>query len=198
MEPREAWQSELVLRTSVTQEEAAELRPGTPARVTVPATGARTGEARVAVIVPAVDPATNRVPVEIEVPNADGRFLANAFARAFREVFGKGPGEWRRAKLGSKIGIANSNDASQLRKAEGAAPPSSWHIDPVTGHLAWRVTMNEKTTAAIGVLNAAASAPAAPTGTSSFRRDGDNCNHFPAIDARPAPICTDGPSRPIE
>jgi multidrug efflux pump subunit AcrA (membrane-fusion protein) len=36
----------------------------------------------VSVVVPAVDAATNRVPVEIAVPNDDGRFLAGAFARA--------------------------------------------------------------------------------------------------------------------
>lgn len=71
----------LVLETSLTQEEAAELRPGDEVEVSVPATGARSG-AKVAVIVPAVDPATNRVPVEISVPNEDGRFLPNAFARA--------------------------------------------------------------------------------------------------------------------
>lgn len=73
---------ELVLRTSVTQEEAAELRPGARATVVVPASGARTADARVSVVVPAVDAATNRVPVELSVPNADGRFLPNAFARA--------------------------------------------------------------------------------------------------------------------
>ena len=73
---------QLVLQTSLTQEDAAELCPGTRATVTEAATGARTSEAVVSVVVPAVDPATNRVPVEIEVPNADGRFLANAFARA--------------------------------------------------------------------------------------------------------------------
>lgn len=73
---------QLVLQTTLTQEEAAELVPGVRATVTVGSTGARTADAVVSVIVPAVDPATNRVPVEIEVPNADGRFLANAFARA--------------------------------------------------------------------------------------------------------------------
>jgi multidrug efflux pump subunit AcrA (membrane-fusion protein) len=36
----------------------------------------------VTVVVPTVDPGTSRVPVEIEVPNADLRFLVNAFARA--------------------------------------------------------------------------------------------------------------------
>jgi RND family efflux transporter MFP subunit len=73
---------QLVLQTSLTQEDAAGLVPGARATVTVSATGARTAEATVTVVVPAVDPATNRVPVEIAVPNADGRFLANAFARA--------------------------------------------------------------------------------------------------------------------
>ncbi|HET8540304.1 MAG TPA: efflux RND transporter periplasmic adaptor subunit [Anaeromyxobacter sp.] len=72
----------LVLETSLTQEEAAELRPGARAAVTVPATGARIADAAVSVVVPAVDAGTNRVPVEIAVPNADGRLLPNAFARA--------------------------------------------------------------------------------------------------------------------
>lgn len=73
---------QLVLQTTLTQEEATEIAPGARATVTVASTGARTADAVVSVVVPAVDPATNRVPVEIEVPNADGRFLANAFARA--------------------------------------------------------------------------------------------------------------------
>jgi RND family efflux transporter MFP subunit len=72
----------LVLETSLTQDEAAEVRAGARATVRVPATGARTDEGEVRVVVAAVDPQTNRVPVEIAVPNADGRFLPNAFARA--------------------------------------------------------------------------------------------------------------------
>ncbi|WP_059439259.1 efflux RND transporter periplasmic adaptor subunit, partial [Anaeromyxobacter sp. PSR-1] len=73
---------ELVLETSLTQSEAAELRPGARVAVSLPGTGARTADAVVTVVVPAVDAATNRVPVEIAVPNPDGRFLANAYARA--------------------------------------------------------------------------------------------------------------------
>ena len=73
---------QLVLETSLTQEEAAELRAGARVTVTVPASGARTTDAIVSVVVPAVEAATNRVPVEVSVPNADGRFLPNAFARA--------------------------------------------------------------------------------------------------------------------
>ncbi len=76
---------------------------------------------------------------------------SSAFARAFREAFGGSPGEWRRARLGSKIGISNGNETAHLRKAEGAPASSSWQIDPVTGHLTWRVTMSDKTTAAIEV-----------------------------------------------
>jgi RND family efflux transporter MFP subunit len=73
---------QLLLETSLTQEEAARLRPGTKVEVTVPATGARSSSATVATVVAAVDPATDRVPVEITVPNPDGRFMPNASARA--------------------------------------------------------------------------------------------------------------------
>jgi RND family efflux transporter MFP subunit len=73
---------QLVLETSLTQEEAAELRAGAKVQVTSPASGARSGDASVSVTVPAVDASTNRVPVEIAVPNPDGRFLPNAFVRA--------------------------------------------------------------------------------------------------------------------
>jgi multidrug efflux pump subunit AcrA (membrane-fusion protein) len=73
---------ELVLETSLTQQEAVELRPGAKVQVTVPATGARTADATVSAVVPAVDAATNRVPIEVTVPNREGQFLPNAFARA--------------------------------------------------------------------------------------------------------------------
>jgi RND family efflux transporter MFP subunit len=72
----------LVLETSVTQEEAAALHPGAAVTVTVPASGARTSTARISSVIAVVDPSTNRVPVEIEVPNPDGRLMANAYARA--------------------------------------------------------------------------------------------------------------------
>ncbi len=71
----------LTLETSLTQEDASELRPGARVTVVVPATGAR-AEATVRVVGPAVDPATNRVPVAVSVPTPDGRLLPHAFARA--------------------------------------------------------------------------------------------------------------------
>jgi RND family efflux transporter MFP subunit len=73
---------DLYLDTTVTQAEAAGVRVGQKVKVSVPATGARTADAIVQAVVPAADAETNRVPVEIAVPNGDGRFLANAFARA--------------------------------------------------------------------------------------------------------------------
>ncbi len=72
----------LTLETSLTQEDAAGIRAGTRVTVVVPATGARTEEATVRAVVPSVDSATNRVPLEVAVPNPDGRFLSHAFARA--------------------------------------------------------------------------------------------------------------------
>lgn len=94
----------LLLETSVTQEEAADLRVGMAVEVTVPATGEVTpslessgaeeeqAKARIRVIVPSVDTATNRVPIEIEVPNPTGRFHPHAFARA--EIRGKPRSAW--------------------------------------------------------------------------------------------------------
>ncbi len=71
----------LVLLTSLTQEEAPALSPNTRVSVTVPATGARTNDAVVRLVLPSVDPATDRVPVEIFVPNKEMRLLAHASAR---------------------------------------------------------------------------------------------------------------------
>ncbi len=79
---------DLVFRTSLTQQEAAGVRPGAEAAVSVPATGER-GRGTVSAVVPAVDPETNRVPVEIAVSNASGRFLPGASARAELEGAGE-------------------------------------------------------------------------------------------------------------
>lgn len=73
---------QLYLETSLKQEDAAGLARGTKVSVSVPASGAATAEATVAVVLGTVDPMTTRVPVEIDVPNAGGKFLAGTFARA--------------------------------------------------------------------------------------------------------------------
>lgn len=72
----------LFLDTSVAPDQASALRAGSRVTVVVPSTGARSDDAVLQVVVGAVDPMTSRVPVEIAVPNGDGRFLANASARA--------------------------------------------------------------------------------------------------------------------
>ena len=72
----------LVLDTTLTQDEAAPLRVGQPVEVVVAETGARASGAVIRLVLPSVDPGTGRVPVEVAVPNADGRLLPHAFARA--------------------------------------------------------------------------------------------------------------------
>src|SRR3954469_8816373 len=54
----------------------------------------------------------------------------------------------------------------------------------------------ENSTAAMGVLNAAARAAAAPTGSSAFVFSGLNRSQRASTEAMPEPICTDGLSRP--
>ena len=74
--------STLVLATTVTAAEAKALVAGARVQVATPAAGGATDEATVRAVVPSADPMTHRVPVEIAVPNGDGRFLAHSFARA--------------------------------------------------------------------------------------------------------------------
>ncbi len=72
----------LTLETALTQEEAAAVRVGDPVTVVVAETGARSEGASVRLVLPSADAATGRVPVEVVVPNPEGRLLAHAFARA--------------------------------------------------------------------------------------------------------------------
>jgi RND family efflux transporter MFP subunit len=72
----------LLLRTTVSESVRARLRPGTRVRVESTGGAASTDEAVVRTILPSADPATRRVPVEISVPNGDGRFVAHTLARA--------------------------------------------------------------------------------------------------------------------
>jgi multidrug efflux pump subunit AcrA (membrane-fusion protein) len=50
-------------------------------RVEATGSGASTDDAVIKVVLPSADPQTRRVPLEITVPNADGRFVANTLAR---------------------------------------------------------------------------------------------------------------------
>jgi RND family efflux transporter MFP subunit len=95
----------LTLKTSITQEEAIELAVGDAGQVSVPATGEATPgpeqtgpaadarRARIRLLLPSVDPGTNRVPVEVAVPNPEGRFRPHSFARF--ELLGRERDAWR-------------------------------------------------------------------------------------------------------
>jgi RND family efflux transporter MFP subunit len=71
----------LVLRLTV-PESARSLRPGTRVHVEAASGTARTDDAVIKSIIPSADPATRRIPVEVLVPNKDGRFTAHTLARA--------------------------------------------------------------------------------------------------------------------
>jgi RND family efflux transporter MFP subunit len=71
----------LVLRVTV-PESARSLRPGSKVHVEAASGTARTDDAVVKSIIPSADLATRRIPVEVLVPNKDGRFTAHTLARA--------------------------------------------------------------------------------------------------------------------
>jgi len=71
----------LLLKTTVAESARAWLRPGTRVRVEMVGGGASTDEAVIRTILPSADPATRRIPVDVTVPNKDGRLVAHTLAR---------------------------------------------------------------------------------------------------------------------
>lgn len=78
----------LVLKTTVPESARAHLRAGAKVRVESIGSDGLSEEASVRLVLPSADPQTRRLPVEILVPNADGRFVANTMARATFTVGG--------------------------------------------------------------------------------------------------------------
>jgi membrane fusion protein (multidrug efflux system) len=72
----------LVLKTTVAQPVRGALKPGSKVRVEAVGAGASSDAATVSLVLPSADPTTRRLPVEIAVPNADGRFVAHTLAKA--------------------------------------------------------------------------------------------------------------------
>lgn len=72
----------LTLKATLPESVAAKVRPGQKVRVEAVGSQAVADDATVSVVLPSADPQTRRVPVEVSVPNADGRFVANTLARA--------------------------------------------------------------------------------------------------------------------
>jgi RND family efflux transporter MFP subunit len=72
----------LILKITIAESARANVKPGMKVKVTSIGSGAFTELAEVKVVLASADPQTRRIPVEISVPNADGRFVANTLARA--------------------------------------------------------------------------------------------------------------------
>ncbi len=72
----------LILKTTITEDARAVVKPGLKVKVSSVAGAASTDDAVVKVVLASADPQTRRIPVEISVPNPDGRFVANTLARA--------------------------------------------------------------------------------------------------------------------
>ena len=78
----------LILKITVSEGQARALRVGQKVGVDAVGSPSKTSDAAVRVVVPSADTATHRIPVELAVPNADGRFTAHTLARAKLPVDG--------------------------------------------------------------------------------------------------------------
>ena len=72
----------LTLKTTISERARLSLREGQTVKVTSAAGEASTDAAKIQLILPSADPTTRRLPVEISVPNVDGRFAAHTLVRA--------------------------------------------------------------------------------------------------------------------
>jgi RND family efflux transporter MFP subunit len=72
----------LILKTTITENARAVVKAGVKVKVSSVGGSASTEDAVVKVVLASADPQTRRIPVEISVPNSDGRFVANTLARA--------------------------------------------------------------------------------------------------------------------
>jgi RND family efflux transporter MFP subunit len=72
----------LVLKATIPEAARAQVKPGLKVRVESVAGPTSTDDAVLRLVLPSADPQTRRVPIEVVVPNADGRFVANTLAKA--------------------------------------------------------------------------------------------------------------------
>jgi RND family efflux transporter MFP subunit len=93
----------LLLKTTVAESARSRLVPGTKVRVEVVGGEASTDEAIIRTIIPSADPATRRIPVDVLVPNKDGRFVANTLARVILPL-----GEAREAQVIPATALSSS------------------------------------------------------------------------------------------
>ena len=71
----------LILKVTVPEKIRESIKAGLKVRVEATGSGSASDDAVVKVVLPSADPQTRRVPLEITVPNTDGRFVANTLAR---------------------------------------------------------------------------------------------------------------------
>jgi len=94
----------LLLKTTVGESLRSRLKPGVKVRVEATGSRAATDGAVVRTVLPSADPSTRRVPVELEVPNTDGAFVAHTLARAVLPL-----GEAQAAQVVPGSALASSN-----------------------------------------------------------------------------------------
>lgn len=71
----------LVLKATIPEAVRGQVKAGQKVRVESVGSGAVSDEAVVKVVLPTADPQTRRVPIEVAVPNGDGRFVANTLGK---------------------------------------------------------------------------------------------------------------------
>ncbi|MCE9669161.1 efflux RND transporter periplasmic adaptor subunit [Myxococcus stipitatus] len=104
----------LLLKTTVAESMRSRLKPGVKVRVESIGSRVFTEDAVVRNVLPSADPATRRVPVELAVPNADGRFVAHTLARAVLPL-----GEDQDAQVLPGTALVSSNGDHVLVVADG-------------------------------------------------------------------------------
>ncbi|MBK7863498.1 MAG: efflux RND transporter periplasmic adaptor subunit [Archangiaceae bacterium] len=72
----------LTLKTTIAESTRAMVKAGLKVHVESVGSGASTDDATVKVIIPTADPSTRRIPIEVSVPNQDGRFVSMTLAKA--------------------------------------------------------------------------------------------------------------------
>jgi RND family efflux transporter MFP subunit len=71
----------LVLKATIPENIRAMVHPGLIVHVEATGSRAERSDASVQLVLPSADPQTRRIPIEIAVPNADGKFVANTLAK---------------------------------------------------------------------------------------------------------------------
>jgi RND family efflux transporter MFP subunit len=72
----------LIFKTTIAETTRPFVKPGMKVHVESVGSSASTDDATVKVVIASADPGTRRIPVEIIVPNADGRFVSQTLAKA--------------------------------------------------------------------------------------------------------------------